>query len=125
MAYNSSDTVDIKQNNAVNDVQAADLLGLHYQKISRLNSVEERNIKIRASPIDHGCRSGTHRRTSIFSRDFRVNELEAAIGDPCLNKSPGPDGIQCQMIDHLGLSGRQRFLDYINCSCNKGQLPLD
>ncbi|GFV79458.1 hypothetical protein TNCV_279141 [Trichonephila clavipes] len=29
------------------------------------------------------------------------------------------------MIAHLGLSGRQRFLDIINCSCswNKGQLP--
>ncbi|GFX67461.1 RNase H domain-containing protein [Trichonephila clavipes] len=35
----------------------------------------------------------------------------------CLNKSPGPDGIHGQMIDHLGLSGRQRFLDIINCSC--------
>ncbi|GFV29532.1 hypothetical protein TNCV_4489861 [Trichonephila clavipes] len=81
-------------NTAVNDEKAADLLGLHYQKISRLNlSVEDRNIKIRASCILHGCRSNTHRGTSIFNRDFRVNELEATIGDSCLNKSPGPDGI--------------------------------
>ncbi|GFS69874.1 putative RNA-directed DNA polymerase from transposon X-element [Trichonephila clavipes] len=29
------------------------------------------------------------------------------------------------MIDHLGLSGRQRFLDIINCSWNRGQLPQD
>ncbi|GFV78976.1 hypothetical protein TNCV_4347351 [Trichonephila clavipes] len=29
------------------------------------------------------------------------------------------------MIDHLGLSGRQRFLDIINCSWNKGQLSRD
>ncbi|GFU36246.1 uncharacterized protein TNCV_558921 [Trichonephila clavipes] len=94
------------RNLAVNDEQAADLLGLHYQKISRLNfSVEDRNIKIRASRIVHGCRSDTHRGTSTFSRDFRVNELEAAIGDSsCLNKSPRPDGILGQMIDHLGLS---------------------
>ncbi|GFW69661.1 hypothetical protein TNCV_490051 [Trichonephila clavipes] len=100
--------------------------GLHHQKISRLNfSVEDRSIKIRASRIVHCCRSDTHRRTSIFIRDFRGNELEAAIGDSCLNKSPGPNGIHCQMIDHLGLSGRQRFLDIINCSWNKGQLPRD
>ncbi|GFX34255.1 hypothetical protein TNCV_3226051 [Trichonephila clavipes] len=104
-------------NLAVNDEQAADLLGLHYQKIRRLNfSVGERNIKIRASRIVHGCRSDIYRGTSIFSRDFRMNELEAAIGDSCLNKSPGPDGIHGQMIDHLGLSGRQRFLDIINYS---------
>ncbi|GFS75775.1 putative RNA-directed DNA polymerase from transposon BS [Trichonephila clavipes] len=29
------------------------------------------------------------------------------------------------MTDHLGLSGRQRFLDIVNCSWNKGQLPRD
>ncbi|GFV80450.1 uncharacterized protein TNCV_2149841 [Trichonephila clavipes] len=87
-------------NLAVNDEQAADLLGLHDHKISRLNfSVEDRNIKIKASRIVHGCRSNTHRGTFIFSTDFRVNELEAAIGDSCLNRSLGPDGIPGQMID--------------------------
>ncbi|GFW08190.1 probable RNA-directed DNA polymerase from transposon BS [Trichonephila clavipes] len=76
------------RNIAVNVEQAADPLGLHYQKISRLNfSVEDRNIKIRASRIVNGCRSDTHRGTSIFIRDFRVNELEAEISDSCLNKS--------------------------------------
>ncbi|GFV30591.1 uncharacterized protein TNCV_4222421 [Trichonephila clavipes] len=85
-------------NLAVNYEQAADLLGLYHQKISRMNfSVEDRNIKIRASRIIHGCRSDTHRGTSIFSRDFRVNELESAIGDSCVNKSPGPEGIYGQM----------------------------
>ncbi|GFV40351.1 gonadotropin-releasing hormone II receptor [Trichonephila clavipes] len=113
-------------NLAVNDKQAADLLDLHYQKISRLNfSVEDRNIKIRAIHIAHSCRSDTHRETSIFSVDFRVNELMAAIGDYCLNKSPGPNRIHGQMINHLGLSGRERFLDIINCSWNKKQLPWD
>ncbi|GFU31111.1 hypothetical protein TNCV_2193111 [Trichonephila clavipes] len=106
---------------AVNDEQVDDLLGLHCQKISRLNfSVEDRNIKIRASRIVHGCRSDTHRGTSIFSRDFRMNELEAAIDDPCLNKAPGTDGIHSQKIHHCGLIGRPRFLDIINCSWNKG-----
>ncbi|GFS75773.1 uncharacterized protein TNCV_3424871 [Trichonephila clavipes] len=56
-------------NLAVNNEQAADLLGLHYQKISRQNfSVEDRNIKITASRIVHGCRSDTHRGTLIFKR---------------------------------------------------------
>ncbi|GFY14826.1 hypothetical protein TNCV_648691 [Trichonephila clavipes] len=94
---------------------------LHYQKISRLNfSVEERNIKIRTSRLVHGCRSDTHRGTSMFSRDFRMNELEAAIGDSCLNKSPGPDGIHGQIIDHPGLSGRP-ILEYgvpVYCSAS-------
>ncbi|GFT23593.1 hypothetical protein TNCV_3510891 [Trichonephila clavipes] len=58
----------------------------------------------------------------LFGRDFRVNELEAAIDDSCLNKYPGPDGIHGQMIDHLGLSGRQSFLYIINCSWNMEQI---
>ncbi|GFU88250.1 putative RNA-directed DNA polymerase from transposon X-element [Trichonephila clavipes] len=29
------------------------------------------------------------------------------------------------MIGHLGLSGKQRFLDIVNCFWNKGQLPRD
>ncbi|GFW19329.1 hypothetical protein TNCV_256561 [Trichonephila clavipes] len=95
---------------AVNDEQAADLLGLHFQTISRLNfSVEDRKIKIRASRIVHGCRSDTHRRNSIFSRNLRVYKLETAIGDSCLNKSPGPDGIHGHMIGHLGLREGRDF----------------
>ncbi|GFV16380.1 hypothetical protein TNCV_4372941 [Trichonephila clavipes] len=100
-------------NLAVNDVQVVDLLGLHYQKISRLNfSVEDRNFKSKASRSVYGCRSDTHRRTSIFSRDFRMNELEAAIGDPCLNKYHGPDDIHGQKIDHLGLNGRREIFGH-------------
>ncbi|GFW94878.1 probable RNA-directed DNA polymerase from transposon BS [Trichonephila clavipes] len=60
-----------------------------------------------------------------FSRDFRVNELEAVVGDTSLNISPCPNGIHGQMNDHLGFSGRQRFLNIINCSWNKGQLPQE
>ncbi|GFW29767.1 uncharacterized protein TNCV_3936341 [Trichonephila clavipes] len=74
-AEKKCDTILSEDGNlAVNDEQAADLLGLYYQKISRLNfSVEGRNIKIRASRSVHGCRSDTHRGSSIFNRDFRVN----------------------------------------------------
>ncbi|GFU81100.1 uncharacterized protein TNCV_1117521 [Trichonephila clavipes] len=107
-----SNTILSEEGNlAINDEPAADLLGLHYQKISRLNfSVEDRNIKIRANRIAYGCRSDAHRGTFIFSRDFRMNELEAVIGDSCLNKSPGPNGIHAQMIDHLGLRGKKAVI---------------
>ncbi|GFW72937.1 putative RNA-directed DNA polymerase from transposon BS [Trichonephila clavipes] len=74
--------------------------------------------------MKHGCRSDTQRGTSIFNRDFRVNELETAIGDSCLNKSSGPDGIHSQMISHLGLSGRQRLLDITNCSVPESYRPI-
>ncbi|GFY04208.1 putative RNA-directed DNA polymerase from transposon BS [Trichonephila clavipes] len=92
-----------------NDEQAADLLGLHYQKIIKLNfTVEDRNIKIRASRIIHGCRSDIQRGTSIFNRDFRVNELEAAIDDTSLNKSPGPGSIH-EDIQNFAVDQKLRF----------------
>ncbi|GFX82142.1 hypothetical protein TNCV_2707721 [Trichonephila clavipes] len=84
---------------------------------SRIIALQEINLKTFNSLKIKGY--------NIFSRDFRINEFEALIGDSCLNKSPGPDGIHCQMVDYIGLRGRQRFLDIINCSLNKRQLPRD
>lgn len=111
---------------AENDEEAANLLGLYYQNISRLDFTNEnKNVKIRASNIVHGCRSHIQSETGIFSRDYRMSELEAAIRDTNLNKSPGPDGIHGQMIDKLSPIGRQGLLDIINCSWNKGKLPRD
>ncbi|GFT81576.1 hypothetical protein TNCV_3674091 [Trichonephila clavipes] len=101
------------------------LILIDLKKRQLVPTIDDRNIKVRASRIVNGCRSDSLRGNSIFSRDFSVNELETAIGDSCLNKSPGPDGIHGQMIDHLDLSGRQILLDIINCSWNKVQLPRD
>ncbi|GBM48158.1 hypothetical protein AVEN_138293-1 [Araneus ventricosus] len=108
------------------DGQAANILGLHYQNISKLTFIgEDRHIRSRASDIIHGCRSNTQDSIPIFNRDFTLQELEAAIADSKLNKSPGPDGIHGKIINKLGSIGRLRFLDIINGSWKIGRLPRD
>ncbi|GFU47689.1 uncharacterized protein NPIL_349231 [Nephila pilipes] len=53
------------------------------------------------------------------------NELDTAIFETIISKSPGPDGIYGQMISNLGQRGRQRFLDIVNESWRTEQLPRD
>ncbi|GBN01229.1 hypothetical protein AVEN_254366-1 [Araneus ventricosus] len=109
---------------ARDDGLAANILSLHYQNISKLIFIgEDRHIRSRASDIVHGCRSKTQDIIPIFNRDFTLQELEAAIADSKLNKSPGPDGIHEQMINKLSSIGRHRFLDIINGSWKIGRLP--
>ncbi|GBO16873.1 hypothetical protein AVEN_148339-1 [Araneus ventricosus] len=102
---------------ARDDGQAANILGLHYQNISKLTFIgEDRHIRSRVSDIAQGCRSNTQDSIPIFNRDFTLPELEAAIADLKLNKSHGPDGIHGRFRNKMGSIGILRFLDIINGS---------
>ncbi|GFT11229.1 putative RNA-directed DNA polymerase from transposon BS [Nephila pilipes] len=84
------------------------------RKISNLEFSEaDRFIKRRVSSIIHGCRS--------FTEDFGMHELDAALHDTHLRKSPGSDKIQ--MTDHLNQDARLRVLEIINISWSSGRLP--
>ncbi|GFX70909.1 hypothetical protein TNCV_1688921 [Trichonephila clavipes] len=52
-----------------------------------------------------------------------MQTLELAIGDLNLSKSPDPDGINGQMITHLGEQAKLRLLDSINLSWSRCRLP--
>ncbi|GIY25833.1 probable RNA-directed DNA polymerase from transposon BS [Caerostris darwini] len=109
-----------------NDIEAANLLGSHYQSISKLDFTrKDRHIKHKASSIVHGCRSSPLDSSTIFSRAFSMQELNTAINESSLNKSPGPDGVHGQMISNLRLPGRVRCLNIINDSWNSGKLPRE
>ncbi|GBN96073.1 hypothetical protein AVEN_204636-1 [Araneus ventricosus] len=112
---------------AWDDGQAANILGSHYQNnINKLTfKAEDKHIRSRASDIVHGCCSNTQESIPIFNWDLTLQELEAAIADSKLNKSPGPDGIHGQMMNKLGSVGRLRCLDIINGSWKIGRLPRD
>ncbi|GFS50760.1 putative RNA-directed DNA polymerase from transposon BS [Trichonephila clavipes] len=59
----------------------------------------------------------------LFRDPFSLPELELAIGDSNLSKSPGPNGIYGQMITYLGEQAKLRLLDIINLSWSGGRLP--
>ncbi|GFT67664.1 RNase H domain-containing protein [Nephila pilipes] len=111
---------------AQDDGQAANMLGKYHQNVSRMNfTCKGRDVKIRASNMVHGCRSSSQDGTSIYNKDFTIQELEKAISETNINKSHGPGGIHGQMIYNLDQRGRQKFLVIINESWRTGQLPRD
>ncbi|XP_071041949.1 uncharacterized protein [Parasteatoda tepidariorum] len=115
--------VDENGNLAQDDKAAANLLGLFYQDTSTLNfSKENSKVKTKAINVLHGCRT-TATRNPIFTSNFNLHELECAMNEANLNKSPGPDGIHGQMLKHLGKKFTRRFLDIINQSWRLGRLP--
>ncbi|UYV81132.1 hypothetical protein LAZ67_20000127 [Cordylochernes scorpioides] len=54
-----------------------------------------------------------------------MKELDYALENTALNKTPGPDGIHGQMISNLGKNGKERLLDIFNNSWKTGKLPQD
>ncbi|GFU37151.1 RNase H domain-containing protein [Nephila pilipes] len=105
-------------NIAQDDGQAANMLGKHYQNVSKLNFTrKDRSIKIRASNVMYECRSSSQDGTSIFKKDFIIKDIETAISETNINKFPGPDGIHGQMISNLGQRGDR---DSLTLSMNPG-----
>ncbi|UYV80255.1 hypothetical protein LAZ67_18002170 [Cordylochernes scorpioides] len=62
---------------------------------------------------------------NIFHEKINVKELDYALENSDLNKTPGPDGIHGQMISNLGKNCKERLLDIFNNSWKTGKLPQD
>ncbi|UYV79585.1 hypothetical protein LAZ67_17003172 [Cordylochernes scorpioides] len=54
-----------------------------------------------------------------------MKELDYALENTDLNKTPGPDGIHGKMISNLGKNGKEILLDIFNNSWKTGKLPQD
>ncbi|UYV83142.1 hypothetical protein LAZ67_22002409 [Cordylochernes scorpioides] len=62
---------------------------------------------------------------NIFHEKINMKELDYALENTDLNKTPGPDGIHGQMISNLGKNGKEILLDIFNNSWKTGKLPQD
>ncbi|UYV62764.1 hypothetical protein LAZ67_2001852 [Cordylochernes scorpioides] len=60
---------------------------------------------------------------NIFHEKINMKELDYALENTDLNKTPGPDGIHGQMISNLGKNGKEKLLDIFNNSWKTGKLP--
>ena len=55
--------------------------------------------------------------------DLTINELKKAIKQLKKKKSPGPDNITNEMLQHLGDTALHKLLDIFNLSWKQGQVP--
>nr|KAG5689418.1 hypothetical protein BaRGS_017936 [Batillaria attramentaria] len=58
-----------------------------------------------------------------MKKDITMEELKRAIRQLKKKKSPGPDGITNEMLQHLGNTATRKLLDIFNLSWRAGQVP--
>ncbi|UYV81781.1 hypothetical protein LAZ67_20002350 [Cordylochernes scorpioides] len=109
---------------ATNDKNAANLLGNSYQMSSKIKFEIKDKVEKKARKIIHDCKNVTSTH-NIFHEKINMKELDYALENTDLNKTPGPDGIHGQMISNLGKNGKEKLLDIFNNSWKTGKLPQD
>ncbi|UYV64395.1 K02A2.6-like [Cordylochernes scorpioides] len=110
---------------ATNDKNAANLLGNSYQISSKIKfEIKDKKVEKKARKIIHDCKNVTST-LNIFHEKINMKELDYALENTDLNKTPGPDGIHGQMISNLGKNGKEKLLDIFNNSWKTGKLPQD
>ncbi|UYV84222.1 hypothetical protein LAZ67_X001569 [Cordylochernes scorpioides] len=96
-----------------------------YQISSKIKfGIKEKKVEKKARKIIHDCKNFTSTH-NIFHEKINMKELDYALENTDLNKTPGPDGIHGQMILNLGKNGKERLLDIFNNSWKTGKLPQD
>ncbi|UYV68603.1 hypothetical protein LAZ67_6000181 [Cordylochernes scorpioides] len=110
---------------ATNDKNAANLLGNSYQISSKIKfEIKDKKVEKKARKIIHDCKNVTSTH-NIFHEKINMKELDYALENTDLNKTPGPDGIHGQMISNLGKNGKEKLLYIFNNSWKTGKLPQD
>ncbi|UYV81433.1 hypothetical protein LAZ67_20001180, partial [Cordylochernes scorpioides] len=110
---------------ATNDRNAANLLGNSYQISSKIKfEIKDKKVEKKARKIIHDCKNVTSTH-NIFHEKINMKELDYALENTDLNKTPGPDGIHGQIISNLGKNGKEKLLDIFNNSWKTGKLPQD
>ncbi|UYV82775.1 K02A2.6-like [Cordylochernes scorpioides] len=101
---------------ATNDKNAANILGNSYQISSKIKfEIKDKKVEKKARKIIHDRKNVTSTH-NIFHEKINMKELDYALENTDLNKTPGPDGIHGQMISNLGKNGKERLLDIFNNS---------
>ncbi|UYV70674.1 hypothetical protein LAZ67_8000238 [Cordylochernes scorpioides] len=96
-----------------------------YQISSKIKfEIKDKKVEKKARKIIHDCKNFTSTH-NIFHEKINMKELDYALENTDLNKTPGPDGIHGQMISNLGKNGKERLLDIFNNSWKTGKLPQD
>lgn len=100
--------------------QAANILAEGYAQESTNNVKKERRNEIKQKIKEERKRQEG---SEEYNKDFTIGELNKAIRQLKKRKSPGPDGVTNEMIQHLGTKGKERFLEIMNQSWNEGVFP--
>jgi ribonuclease HI/endonuclease/exonuclease/phosphatase family metal-dependent hydrolase len=99
---------------------AANAFAHSFAKVSDTKVPNNRKKEIRQEERD---RTTTNNDPDAMTAELTKEELIKAIKQLKKKKSPGPDGITNEMIQHMGNTALQKLLDIYNQSWKQGQVP--
>lgn len=98
---------------------AANTFAKGYEEVSNTNIPTSHKKEIRTE-IRERKETPAH---DIMQTDITMSEMKQSIRKLKKKKSPGPDNITNEMLQHLGNSSLNTLLDIFNLSWRQGQVP--
>ncbi|GFR80439.1 LINE-1 retrotransposable element ORF2 protein [Elysia marginata] len=111
-----------KDGNLVTGKATADLLIKQYAAVSNIEVDPEKKIQIRRN-TKNLKETPTDQERDLMNKNFTQHELERAMQDLKLTKSPGEDGVTNEMIQHLGKNMKKKLLQLYNTTWTTGNIP--
>lgn len=100
---------------------AANAFAHNFAKVSDTEVPNQRKKEIKQEERERT--TPEHNIPEAMTTEITSEELRKAIQQLKKKKSPGPDGITNEMIQHLGNTALQKLLDIFNQSWKTGQVP--
>ena len=95
----------------------------NYEDTSSVYIPSERKKEVQAELNHQKTNSDAQTTPECVNKDFSLQELNDALESLKNNKSPGPDKITNEMLQHLGPIAKAKLLEIYNNSWKKGQVP--
>ena len=110
-----------KDGKSVTGKEAANLLIKQYASVSDLHVDKNRKRQVHLDTLELKEKEQVH--DNDHNKPFTANELDSAIKNLKIKKSPGPDQVTNEMIIHLGNRMKKKLLQLYNISWKTGTIP--
>ena len=112
-------TITLDEGGILTGKQAADCFAKTYGKASDLNVPTEQRRKARSELQ----RRSEEKPKDVMTLPLTLNELNKVLRKLKKKRSPGPDGITSEMLQHLDTTARLKLLEIFNHSWEEGRVP--
>lgn len=109
------------EENTLTGRAAANNFARAYAAESNITIPQHRKKEIRSEEKER--RAGEKEAPAVMHTDISMAELKKAIARLKKKKSPGPDNITNEMLQHLGNTTLKKLLEIFNLSWKQGQVP--
>ena len=113
-------TITLDEGGILTGKQAADRFAKTYENESDLNVQTEQRRKARS---EQQRRSKIEKPTDAMTLPLTLKELNNVLRKLKKKRSPGPDGITSEMLQHLDTTARLKLLEIFNHIWEEGRVP--